>query len=303
MSEFHQIEHQKVQEAYSNNSNYKIISNREIKKNKKPKACIYFSSNGIYFPNTIETFENFLEKDKYEWESNKLIDIDKHIFVRDIYKQWYANGINSKLNSIDKLIDFLKLETNGYQLVTIGVSSGGYMAMLVGRILEAEKIICFNGQFDIWDQSVEPLNLEKNPLLIEVKNNKAKNKYFNILDACFKSNSSIFYFGSTLSDWDKEQSEIGLKLNDFHPVFIKNDMHGVPFYMQNLSTVLNMTASELKRISSHKEISKFRFSIKVNGFKESIRFFNNTKPNSPYFYILNKVYSLLNKMDILIYGK
>ena len=119
------------------------------------------------------------------------------------------------------------------------------------------------------------------------------------VDTCFKSNSPIFYFGSTLSDWDKEQSKIGFKLNNFYPILIKNDMHGVPFYMQNLSTVLNMTESELKRISSYKEMSKFNFSIKVNGFKESIQFFNNSNPNSSYFYILNKVYSLLNKIETL----
>ena len=60
-----------------------------------------------------------------------------------------------------------------------------------------------------------------------------------------------------------------------------------------------MTESELKSISSLKKISNFNFSIKVNGFKESVRFFNYTNPNSSYFYILNKVYSLLNKMETL----
>lgn len=38
------------------------------------------------------------------------------------------NGANGKLNSLDKLIDYLKTATKGFEVTTVGVSSGGYAA-------------------------------------------------------------------------------------------------------------------------------------------------------------------------------
>ena len=77
--------------------NYKIIHTKAKNKN----AIIFFSGNGLYFPNEEKIFsETIIEKNRYEWENisdNKKIK-NKYsliIFVRDIYKQWYLNGINS----------------------------------------------------------------------------------------------------------------------------------------------------------------------------------------------------------------
>ena len=52
------------------------------------------------------------------------------IFVRDMWKQWYINGINQKIDSVEKVIEFLRTETENMRVTTVGNSSGGYMATL-----------------------------------------------------------------------------------------------------------------------------------------------------------------------------
>jgi hypothetical protein len=93
-----------------NKNNYKIIR----KSTNHNKCYIFFSSNGIYYPNTNKIFDyNIIKKNRFEWEEiAKDIKIaDKLIYVRDIYKSWYHFGINNKISTIDKLVLFLKKET------------------------------------------------------------------------------------------------------------------------------------------------------------------------------------------------
>lgn len=61
-------------------------------------CVIYFTSNALYYPNTEASFtKSVIEKDYYEWRSNVPITAFKQIFVRDIYKQWYLQGINNQI--------------------------------------------------------------------------------------------------------------------------------------------------------------------------------------------------------------
>ena len=87
-------------------------------------CAIYFSSNGIYFPNTENTFnEIIVKKNRYEWYDTRVKDAQKHIFVRDVLKQWYVKGINSQIDTQAKLLDFLRKETEGYDIITIGITT------------------------------------------------------------------------------------------------------------------------------------------------------------------------------------
>lgn len=94
-------------------------------------------------------------EDRFEWENLvNYSDIPKHaakcIFIRDIHKTWHITGINHKINSIDKLIEFLKEITQGYQIITVGSSAGGYMSALVGAKLNAHLAFSFSGQFSLY---------------------------------------------------------------------------------------------------------------------------------------------------------
>ncbi len=117
--EFYKTE--EFQKAY-NSLNYEIIETPEnpISKDNNPDnlpACvIYFSSNGWYTRENLESFkEMYFKKNRFEWKKNLIKTAQKHIFVRDIYQTWYVNGINSTINTQSALIDFLKEQTKGYK--------------------------------------------------------------------------------------------------------------------------------------------------------------------------------------------
>lgn len=128
---------------YSNNSNL---------------CFVYFSSNGVYFPNEVDVFNKMIiNENRFEWKHlNNTVNskIGKAIFIRDVFKNFYITGINSNINSIDNLLDFLRKETEGYDVYTIGSSAGGYMAMLAGSLLQVKRIYSFSGQFDISSEDV-----------------------------------------------------------------------------------------------------------------------------------------------------
>lgn len=108
--------------VYRENSNYKV----EYTSDKKDCVAVYITSNNLFFPNTPELFQKaVIEKDRYEWTRLKISRADKHIFLRDVYKQWYGSGINATLNSIDKVAEWLKDEVKGYNSLIIMGSSGG----------------------------------------------------------------------------------------------------------------------------------------------------------------------------------
>ena len=98
----------------------RALDNYIIETNKvagtEPKICaIYFSSNFIYYPNNEASFcAAIFDKNRFEWWNLRHPKACKHIFIRDVYKQWYLHGINVELDSIEKLSDFLKEEFSEY---------------------------------------------------------------------------------------------------------------------------------------------------------------------------------------------
>ena len=83
-----------AEEAYQS-GNYRIEYNETTDKN---ECVIYFSSNNIWFPNTEKAFQkSIVEEDRYEWQRNPYRIGKKNIYLRDIYKSWYVQGINYEL--------------------------------------------------------------------------------------------------------------------------------------------------------------------------------------------------------------
>lgn len=181
-----QIDSEIVRSVYINEPNYKIEYDNSCKAN---ICAIYFSSNDIYYPNNEDIFrKRIVEKNFFEWYNTR-INARKHIFIRDIFKQWYLEGINAELDSPEKIFEWLKGETEGYEVVTVGSSAGGYSAVLYGSLLKAQKVIAFNAQFSlkaIADESEEKCN----PLVYKYKNND-RSKYFELKD---KLSDSVNYF-------------------------------------------------------------------------------------------------------------
>ena len=127
--------HDLIQAEYEK-ENYKI----EYNSCKNGLAYIYCSSNALYEKDNLQSFEDkIIKEDRYEW-SNLRADCkpEIEIFIRDIWLSWYVKGINSRINTYDKLIDFIRSITKGYTIRFVGASSGGFIGSILAMELNAE---------------------------------------------------------------------------------------------------------------------------------------------------------------------
>ena len=264
-----QSDSQEVNEYYRNNPNFIIqysqIDDPDAKRERKSYCAIYFSSHDIYYPNHPEAFKKQLvDRNRFEWYGTRIKKARKHIFVRDIKKQWYLNGINKELNSIEKVYEMLKVETKGYEVVTVGSSAGGYAAILFGQLLKARSIFSFNGQTQLYDL-LETSNESKNPIVFRKKNDSSVNSYFS-LKKYISSPENIFYFYSNKSDWDLIQYE-HIKHLDMHFLGFKTSHHGIPFVKVSIPKVINLESEKLQSLAKENHSPIF-FSVKLNGLKK-----------------------------------
>ncbi len=255
-----------VNQVYKENDNYIIEYNETGDKN---YCAIYFSSNDIYYPNNEEIFKKrIIDKNFFEWYNTRIEKAYKHIFVRDIFKQWYLSGINSKIDSQEKLFDFLKKETYGYNIINVGSSAGGYAAILYGSLLKAEKVLAFNPQYEINSllvRSTEAIN----PLVFRLKN--ICSNHFDLKNIDF-NNTIVFYFMSCNSKWDIEQNiHIGDKDN-IYKIGFNTSHHGIPFLKIALPRVINLSKDKLIGFSK-KNHNPFVFTIRMVGLIKTLNGF------------------------------
>lgn len=98
-----------VRNVYDTQHNYLIEYNEQCKD--KTYCAVYFCSNDLYYPNVEDIFrKRIVEKNFFEWYNLRIEKAYKHIFVRDVFKQWYLSGINQSIDSPERLIEFLKMK-------------------------------------------------------------------------------------------------------------------------------------------------------------------------------------------------
>jgi hypothetical protein len=259
-----QIDSPVVKTAYQAD-NYLIEYAAESQEVENDLCIVYFSSNEIYYPNTPESFEYaILEKNRYEWQRSKLPHAKKHIFIRDIQKQWYLQGINATLNSPTKLAEFLKMETNGYRTQMIGSSAGGFGALLFGSLLEVERIYVFNAQLNL-HVIMKNSNALTDPILFAHVDDEHLKSFYD-LSNFIRSNTDNYYFQSCHSQMDLDQynsldleTQKSLKIIRF-----KTANHGFPFLRINLPIVLSFDAKRLESIVN-KTFHPILFSMRLIG--------------------------------------
>lgn len=209
---------------------------------------IFFSSNGLYYPNTREVFEEqIFQKDRYEWKwvvknSQVPSKAGRIIYVRDIYKCWYSKGINYEVNTIDKTLELLRSLTKGYQIVTVGSSAGGYMAVLAAVKLNAMFCINFSGQYAI----SEKLGVPYTDISILLETYKGQ----------------VFYFVPAYCKDDKKQYKLIENIACVKTFFFNENKHAATMLAGNMSYVIDKSKKELIRLYEHynlREIDKFRF--------------------------------------------
>lgn len=212
-------------------------------------CVIYCSSSGLYYPNTEEEFiEAFIKtKDKYEWKNNQITNANKSIWIRDITKEFYIRGINKRLNSIDKLLSFLQDEVQGYDVITVGSSAGGYIATLIGCYLNAKRVYCFSGFFDL-----NVIDKETWPLVYEYCAIPEYQKWYNLKDIIENSETKVFYFYPGKLAGDIMQSEVVKGADGVFSFQFESKVHGIPFkdslHIPLLNKILNMPEDELLKL-------------------------------------------------------
>ena len=237
------------------------------------KQCyIFFSSNGLYEDKSVEEIEKILiEKDRYEWKNlaNSFkyhTDLGKIIYVRDIYKAFYIYGINQQLDSIDKIAEKLKELTVGYEVTTVGISSGGYMAVISAVALGAKRAFCFSGQFDIAER------LQESDLMY-CKSLDEKKKYINIVNL-IKQNPSIpiYYFCPIGCQHDYDNYMRIKDIKSVRAFLFPDKVHAAtvyPFNFPDLIFKTNIKLDKLNKLYLNQTINKKIFYIKtvtVRGF-------------------------------------
>lgn len=254
-----------VQDVYRNQPNYLIEYNTQC--TNKDYCAVYFCSNDIYYPNTEEIFKKrIIEKNFFEWYGSRIKKAYKHIFIRDVFKQWYLAGINSNINTPEKLIEFLRKETEGYHTVMLGSSAGAYAAILYGSLLQTKKVIAFNPQYEL--KSLLNRSSEKiNPLVFRLEKS-GKNKYFDIIPF-LNPHTDIYYFYSNGSQWDIEQHKHIADLKGIYQLPFKSAHHGIPFLKIALPVVLNLKDERLKKMQNHVQ-HPILFTIKMVGIWKTI---------------------------------
>lgn len=232
--------------AYRKLDNYKV-TDHEVNNN---NCLVCFSSNGLYFPNTNESLDSIIKRDKYEWENTLNTGFKRVIYIRDIYKQWYIEGINDEFNNIDKLKCLLAKLTNGYKCTFVGSSAGGYAATLFGGLLGAEKIFNFAGQFDI---SLVSKCSVKNQLI----HKNRENACFNIKN----TKANVFYFLPIKSTIDQEQYELIKNNTSVRAIKVNSGVHGVAIYPFALKKMIKEELPRLEALARYQH-NKVLLSLK-----------------------------------------
>lgn len=216
-------------------------------------CLVCFSSNAIYYPNDDSQLNNIIKTNRFEWVNLAPSGYKKYIFLRDVYKQWYVNGINNSINSQVRLIDFLRTETDGYDITCIGASSGGYAAVLFGSLLQAKKIFSFSGQFNLTSE------IEKG-----IKNRELVKSALNdscFIDVCAVARN-VFYFLPVCSRDDLAQSFFVKNNKNVVTIKFNSSKHGVivyPFALEKLLTADSPTLIKMAGRLNSPLITTFRY--------------------------------------------
>lgn len=212
-----------VQRAYEDLDNYRIESGR-IGSN---TCAVYFSGHGLYYPNTRAVFtKQILDKDRYEWFKTRVPGAGRHIFVRDVHKQWYVEGINGRCRSHEELRRLLAAETAGQDLVTVGSSAGGYAAALFGCLLNASHVLCFSGQFSLGLILGDDAARSQNDLLARAWGDGEKGRYLELRELVAGGDTPVFYFFPAYNPEDVDQYRQLAGTKNLYPFCMKSTRMG-----------------------------------------------------------------------------
>lgn len=250
----------------NNKTNYKVL-----KCNEKSGYClICFSSNGLRLENDYFEFENITKNNRIKRFYNKII------FIKDVKKHFYIEGINPTINSLQKLLDFLKKETNGLKIRTIGNSSGAFMAFLSAYNLENMEV-CYSFSGVLAPLEWHGPNFDYNVSDYEcLKNADEKTfSYLNTYTDLTSINFLLLHFASYTNKADQSQTAILKKYQNENVKITLMDTltHGQTVWSYDFKYLLTCKVEKLIKLNKVKQpVSRLKFSLKNQGL---FRFLGN----------------------------
>lgn len=232
-----------VQAAYEG-KNYQCIDTGT----ESDLCYIFFSSNGLYFPDEKEVFDRVVTRgDRYEWkwvaaQAGIPGKAGRIIYVRDVFKDWYSLGISKEVNTLDKTLDLLRVLTEGYRVVTVGSSAGGYMAVFTAVKLQAAWCVNFSGQYKIKAD--------------------VRQEYRDLSGMLGEYNGMIFYFVPVYSEQDLEQYKLVKDMTCVKIFHFTGRKHADTMLTGNMPYVIGQDKEEMLRMYKHyagRKIDKIRF--------------------------------------------
>lgn len=151
----------------------------------------------------------------------------------------------------------------------IGSSSGGYLASILGCLLNAEYVIAFSAQFELrnrWAKDVNPF-LQK----YEVDNERAQ--YYDLKKLLLQNSTPIYYIVPIRSDQDSYNYEYIKDVPCIHPMIFNSKHHGVVMPKCCLGKLISLRKSEIKGLFEDvkgKILSPIFFSIHFVGFGSTV---------------------------------
>ena len=261
-----QTDDEEVLETYRTRDNYLMERTPE---GDDSRCAVYFSSNDLYFPNNRARFhERVTLRNTFEWFGTRVPGCGRHIFIRDVFKQWYLGGINSRLNSPEKVLKWLENETKGCRVTMVGSSSGGYAAVLFGSLLHAERVFSFNGYFDLAPETEMEDATRINPLLVRYGNDPERAPFYR-LAPFLHAETPVYYFHSLFSPIDRRQRELLGGCRGVHVIPFHSRRHGIPFLKCCLSRLFRSTDEELLELCGSIQ-RPLRFSLRYAGVRKTV---------------------------------
>ncbi len=260
-----------VQELYNNDKNYKVVSLSG------GNTCyIFCSSNGLnQIADSIDP--QVFSNDYYEWNNiskNKRIKrkAGKYIFVRDVFQKSYVDGINKDINSIDKIIELLCVESAGYDVVCVGSSGGGYLAMILGaKLKNCSRVFSFGGLFSLYSWTGANNNFVFSDIEAYQKHigEIDYEKYYSIRKMIESYDKPLFHFYGInhFADCVQINELNGVSNKNVFLIGLKTGRHGGDFFGFTYPYLLSKSNHKMRMIcdGNNVVVSKIRFAIRVMG--------------------------------------
>ena len=235
---------------------------------KKDGMCaIFFSSAGLYYPNTEDALnKTVLIDNRYEWKKARIPTVKRYIYVRDVSKSFYLFGINKRISTIESIIKELQRITQGYEVICIGSSAGGYLAVLAGcKLKNCKYVLDFSGYYNL-----NLLDENKWPIIKELQKKANFKEWYDLRAYIKEKQCEVFRFYPVDLDEDSIQTQY-VKNYGIKNFPIVSKKHGVPFYKSELYYLLTFDEKKLNRLynitASRDKISQIRFAWSLDGIK------------------------------------